>query len=148
MNRTACRQTNVSDNLALSDVLLIIDELAQIIEQNSENHVDETSAPSLSTATGRDVSAPEESGDSPLPSLVANIGRQLISQALLNAPGLMSKPPVPPILVKPTQPTGSTFQRGAGTPISLLFPRSREPPGSKSPPALPARLNGGQKRTR
>ncbi|MDI6838812.1 MAG: integrase, partial [Rhizobiaceae bacterium] len=43
--------------------------MAQIIEQNSEIHVEETSAPSLSTASGGDVSAPEVSGDSPLPSL-------------------------------------------------------------------------------
>ncbi|TGR72584.1 site-specific integrase [bacterium M00.F.Ca.ET.194.01.1.1] len=44
--------------------------MAQIIEQNSENHVEKTSAPSLSLATARDVSAPEASGASPLPSLV------------------------------------------------------------------------------
>ena len=44
-------------------------EMAQIIEQNIKNHVEETSAPSLSTAAGRDVSAPEVSGASPLPSL-------------------------------------------------------------------------------
>jgi integrase len=43
--------------------------MAQIIEQNTENRVEETSAPSLSTAAGRDVSAPEVSGASPLPSL-------------------------------------------------------------------------------
>ncbi len=43
--------------------------MAQIIEQNTENHVDETPAPSLGTAAGRDVSAPEVSGASPLPSL-------------------------------------------------------------------------------
>jgi integrase len=44
--------------------------MAQIIEQNSANHVEHTLAPSLSTASGGDVSAPEVSGDSPLPSLV------------------------------------------------------------------------------
>lgn len=43
--------------------------MAQIIEQNTKNHVEETSAPSLSTASGGDVSASEVSGDSPLPSL-------------------------------------------------------------------------------
>jgi len=43
--------------------------MAQIIEHNTKNHVEETSAPSLSTAAGRDVSAPEVSGASPLPSL-------------------------------------------------------------------------------
>ncbi|ACM39548.1 MULTISPECIES: site-specific integrase [Rhizobium/Agrobacterium group] len=44
--------------------------MAQIIKQNSENHVEETSAPSHSTVAERDVSASEVSGDSPLPSLV------------------------------------------------------------------------------
>jgi integrase len=44
--------------------------MPQIIEQNTENHVEETSAPSLSTASRRDVSAPQVSGDSALPSLV------------------------------------------------------------------------------
>ncbi len=43
--------------------------MAQIIEQNTEVHVEESSAPSLSSASGGDVSAPEVSGDSPLPSL-------------------------------------------------------------------------------
>ncbi|MCJ2877504.1 site-specific integrase [Rhizobium pusense] len=43
--------------------------MSQIIEQNSENHVEETSAPSLSTAAEHDVSVPQVSGDSPLPSL-------------------------------------------------------------------------------
>jgi integrase len=42
--------------------------MAQIIEQNSEIHVEETSVPSLSTGAERDVSAPEVSPNSPLPS--------------------------------------------------------------------------------
>lgn len=42
--------------------------MAQIIEQNSENHVEETSAPSLSTVPGRDVSAPAVSDPNPIPS--------------------------------------------------------------------------------
>jgi hypothetical protein len=42
--------------------------MAQIIHQNTEIHVEDTSAPSLSTASRGDVSAPEVSGDSPLPS--------------------------------------------------------------------------------
>ena len=44
--------------------------MAQIIEQNSENHVEQTSAPSLSTVAERDVSAPEVSGEGPLPPLI------------------------------------------------------------------------------
>ncbi|MES5047151.1 site-specific integrase [Rhizobium nepotum] len=47
--------------------------MPQIIEQNSKIHVEETSAPSLSTASGGDVSAPEVSGDSPLPSLAVQV---------------------------------------------------------------------------
>ncbi|WP_075292963.1 tyrosine-type recombinase/integrase [Pararhizobium arenae] len=46
--------------------------MAQIIEQNSENHVEEISAPSFSTASGGDISAPEVSGDSALPSLAGS----------------------------------------------------------------------------
>ena len=42
--------------------------MAQIIEQNTEIHVEETSAPSLSPAAGHDVSAPEVSRDGHLPS--------------------------------------------------------------------------------
>jgi len=45
--------------------------MVQIIEQNTENHVEETSVPSPSTAPGRDVSAPEVSSDGPLPSVVS-----------------------------------------------------------------------------
>ncbi|RWX81587.1 site-specific integrase [Neorhizobium lilium] len=45
--------------------------MAQIIDQNTENDVEETSAPSLSTVAERDVSAPEMPSDSPLPSLVS-----------------------------------------------------------------------------
>ena len=37
--------------------------MAQIIEQNSENRVQESSAPPLSTVAERDVSAPEVSSD-------------------------------------------------------------------------------------
>lgn len=44
--------------------------MAQIIEQNTEIHVEETSAPSLSPGLGHDVSAPEVSRDGHLPSLL------------------------------------------------------------------------------
>ena len=37
--------------------------MAQIIEQNTEIHINETLAPSLSMAPGRDVSAPEVSSE-------------------------------------------------------------------------------------
>ena len=43
--------------------------MVRISEQNSEIHVEETSAPSLSTAPDSDVFAPEVLGESPLPSL-------------------------------------------------------------------------------
>ncbi|CUX06658.1 hypothetical protein AGR4A_pTi0048 [Agrobacterium tumefaciens str. B6] len=41
----------------------------QIIEQNSEYHVEDPLAPSLDTAAGQDVSAPAVLHDGPLPSL-------------------------------------------------------------------------------
>ena len=43
--------------------------MAPIIEQNTKNHVEETSAPSLGMADRHGISAPEVSGASPLPSL-------------------------------------------------------------------------------
>jgi len=46
--------------------------MAQFIEQNAEIHVGETSAPSLSTASGCDVPAPEVSHDISLPSPVGD----------------------------------------------------------------------------
>jgi len=42
--------------------------MAQIIEQNTKNHVEETSAPSLRTALGRDIFSPEASGETGVPS--------------------------------------------------------------------------------
>lgn len=44
--------------------------MTQIIEQNTEIHVEEISALSLSKGTGRDLSEPEVAGDIPLHSLV------------------------------------------------------------------------------
>lgn len=44
--------------------------MAQIIEQNTEIHVEDISAPSLSTGAGRDLSKAAVAGDVPLPSLV------------------------------------------------------------------------------
>ncbi len=56
--------------------------MAQIIAQNSENHVDESSAPSLSTAVSSDVSAAGSSADtnrlpSPLPEASAGLPAHL-----------------------------------------------------------------------
>ncbi|MCJ9674007.1 MULTISPECIES: site-specific integrase [unclassified Neorhizobium] len=48
--------------------------MAQIIEQNSENHVEKTAAPSLSTAAGHDVSVPEASGGFPSPHVEMDAG--------------------------------------------------------------------------
>lgn len=53
----------MSDNLALSDVLLFIERMAQIIDQNRENHAQASSAPPDSTAVLQDVSAPAVSAD-------------------------------------------------------------------------------------
>ncbi len=46
--------------------------MAQIIDQKTEIHDQETSAPSLSTASGGNISATEVSGDGPLPSLAVH----------------------------------------------------------------------------
>jgi hypothetical protein len=46
--------------------------MAQIIEQNTEIHVEYTSTPSLSTEAGGDVSATQVLGQSPLPSLAGD----------------------------------------------------------------------------
>jgi len=46
--------------------------MIQIIEQNSENRVEATSAPSLATLSQHDISAPDASGESPLPSSVGD----------------------------------------------------------------------------
>lgn len=46
--------------------------MAQIIEQNTEIHVEDTSTPFLSTGAGHDLSAPQVLGQSPLPSPAGN----------------------------------------------------------------------------
>lgn len=59
----------MSDKIALSDVLLFIWRMAQIIDQSTENHAEETSAPSDSTGHSGDISLPQSSaGNSGLPS--------------------------------------------------------------------------------
>lgn len=55
--------------------------MAQIIEQNTEIHVEETSASSLSTASLGEVSAPEVSRDDPSPLPSAMIRHRPISPA-------------------------------------------------------------------
>ena len=122
-------------------------EIAQITEQNSEKHVGETSAPSLSTVAERDVSAPEASHDSPLPSLAgADVTPAHLASLADRARGYVQRP-VPPTRARPTRPTGSIFRRGAGAPIWPPCPRIRKPSDFTSQLALLARLNGVQKRT-
>jgi hypothetical protein len=55
------------DKIALSVILLFIEGMAQISEQNTENDVQEPSAPSDSTAVSGDLSAAGMSSGLPSP---------------------------------------------------------------------------------
>ena len=57
----------MSDKIALSVILLFIEGMAQISEQNTENDVQEPSAPSDSAAVLGDVSAVRMSAGLPSP---------------------------------------------------------------------------------
>jgi integrase len=67
------------DKIALSVILLFIEGMAQISEQNTENDVQEPSAPSDSTAVSGDLSAAGMSSGlpSPLPELNAGVPAHL-----------------------------------------------------------------------
>jgi integrase len=64
----------MTDNLALSFILLFIEGMTQISEQNTENDVQEHSAPSHSTAVSDDVSAAGMSAGLPSPLAELNVG--------------------------------------------------------------------------
>ncbi len=70
----------------------------------------------------------------PSPLSLFRTSRPPILQALLIAPGVMLRPLVPPIRAKPTPPTGSIFQLGAGGRTSVPCPRIRKPLGFILPP--------------
>lgn len=57
----------MTDKFALSFVMLFIVKMAQIIDQNAENHPQEHAAPSDTTAVSADVSAAEASSGLPSP---------------------------------------------------------------------------------
>ena len=58
----------MSNKIALSDVLLFIERMAHTIDQNTENHAEESAAPPDSTGHSGDVSVPRSSaGNSGLP---------------------------------------------------------------------------------
>ncbi len=67
--RCTCRTNTTNDNLALSFVLLFIVRMAVFSAQNSEKHVDPTSAPSHSTAAVIDHSPAEAVADD-LPDII------------------------------------------------------------------------------
>lgn len=122
-------------------------EMSQIIEQNSENHAEEASAPSLKTALGCVVSALEVSGESPSPLSPARSRHQRISPALPIAPAAMSRPPAPPTRAKPMPRTGSILPLGAGGPIWLRSRHTHKQSDFTLPPALPAQLTGALRPT-
>ncbi len=62
-NRTACRRRITTDKIALSDIMFFIERMRQIIEQNTQNHPQESSAPPDGAAVSQDVSAPAVSAD-------------------------------------------------------------------------------------
>lgn len=64
----------MNDKFALSFILLIIDDMTQLIDENSENHPPEASAPPHSTAVSADVSAPGIPAALPSPLSEANAG--------------------------------------------------------------------------
>lgn len=121
--------------------------MGQIIEQNTENHVKETSAPSLSTAAGHDVSAPEVSGASPLPSL-AGVGETPAHLASLadRARGYVqaaSSANTRKAYAADWKHFSAWCRRSNLAPL----PPHPQTVGSTSQHALPGPLNGVQKRT-
>jgi hypothetical protein len=77
--RTACLHMTMCDKIALSVILLFIEGMAQISEQNTENDVQEPSAPSDSTAVSGDLSAAGMSSGlpSPLPEITGDLPAHL-----------------------------------------------------------------------
>ncbi|MCJ8151108.1 hypothetical protein MKI86_18370, partial (plasmid) [Shinella sp. B3.7] len=69
LNRTGCLTHIMMHNLALSFIMLFNREMRPIVEQNSENHPQESSAPSDSTAVGGgDLAAlPPDGGSGAVP---------------------------------------------------------------------------------
>lgn len=68
----------MTDNVALSFIILFIEGMAQIIDQNTENDVQESSAPSDSTVEFCDVSA-VITGGLMLPTIAGSVDRSLPS---------------------------------------------------------------------
>lgn len=67
VNRTPCLQRITSDNLALSFIILFIEGMAQIIDENSEFHALDISAPPHSTAATDDISTAAVAASTPPP---------------------------------------------------------------------------------
>ena len=108
--------------------------MAQIIEQNAEDHAEETSAPSLSSALRRDVSTPDVSGESPFPSLIDEDQAPSHLVSLADRARGYVEPASSVNTRKAMPPTGSIFSRvPAAQPGPLL--RIRKPSGSTSQPA-------------
>jgi len=147
LNRTGCRRHNTSDNLALSDVIIIIKKWPKSSSKTAKFTSRKPQRRLSARRPGMMFPCRRCRATAPSPLLSARTGHQLISLALPIVAADMSKPRVPPTRAKPMPLTGSIFQRGAGGQIWLNFPRIRKPSGSISLPALPARLSGAQKRT-
>lgn len=121
--------------------------MAQIIEQNTKNHVEETSAPFLSTAAGRDVSAPEVSGASPLPSLAGGGETPAHLASLADRARGYVQAASSANTRKAYAADWKHFSAWCRRSNLAPCPRIRKPSDFTSQPALPAQLNGVQKRT-
>jgi len=142
IKRTARRYLIMSDNCLIGH-FCHYREMSQIIAQNSENHVAESSAPPESTAAGDDVSAPQSSAGismhspglpSPLPEASAGLPVHL-EQLADRARGYVEAASSAPTPAKLTPPTGSILPAGAGARVLPMSRRARKPSGFTSPPA-------------
>ncbi len=68
----------MSDNVGLSFIMLFIEEMTSIVEQNSENHAPEPSAPSLSTTLSGNHSVFQrpDAASPPLPAHLQDLGER------------------------------------------------------------------------
>lgn len=128
-NRTSRLDCLTTDNVALSVVMVEPGKNGCIIAQNSENCVNESFAPSDSTADSKNLRrcgvSTETAG---LPSPDAEDGTTPPAHLvhLLNTPAHKSRQLVPPTSERPVTPTGRILPPGHGARTSLPPPTSSD----------------------